>query len=368
MKPWISAAFVAAVAFGGAEAKEYQFGSWAPPQHGVHVQGLQPLFKALDAKTNGAMTWKLVTGGQLASPRNTIPSLRDGVIDAGMVIPSLYTKELAANNVVYNLAAFGNDTVAIAGATFETLMLNCSDCMAEYKSQGAVYVAGYGITPYRMQCNKAMSSADDIKGLKVFATGGAVRLMKAIGAVPVAMSPTESITALQRGGLDCAHGPHAWIRFNGFDVIKSVIDYPLGSARGFGMMVMSRATWDGLPAEQKKTLWQALPNAISLAVIKGQIGEDEIVKKEASEKHGIKFIDAGSRWDALMASFKSDERKIVADEAKGLGVKDPDKLIETHLRLLAKWEGLSKEIGGDPAKFAAKLQSEIYSKIDPLKF
>lgn len=368
MKPWISAALVAAASFGAAEAKEYQFGSWAPPQHGVHVQGLQPLFKELEAKTNGAMTWKLVTGGQLASPRNTIPSLRDGVIDAGMVIPSLYTKELAANNVVYNLAAFGNDTVAIAGATFETLMLNCADCMAEYRKQGAVYVAGYGITPYRMQCNKPMSSADDIKGLKVFATGGAVRLMKAIGAVPVAMSPTESITALQRGGLDCAHGPHAWIRFNGFDVIKSVVDYPLGSARGFGMMVMSRATWDGLPAEQKKTLWQLLPNAIALAVIRGQIGEDEIVKREASEKHGTKFIDAGNRWDALMASFKNDERRIVADEAKGLGVNDADKLIETHLRLLAKWEALSKEIGGDPAKFAAKIQSEIYSKIDPLRF
>jgi TRAP-type C4-dicarboxylate transport system substrate-binding protein len=368
MKPWICATVVAAIGLGAAEAKEYQFGSWAPPQHGVHVQGLQPLFKELEAKTGGAMTWKLVTGGQLASPRNTIPSLRDGVIDAGMVIPSLYTKELAANNVVYNLAVFGNDTVAVAGATFETLMLNCADCMAEYKAQGAMYVAGYGITPYRMQCNKPMSSADDLKGMKVFATGGAVRLMKAIGAVPVAMSPTESITALQRGGLDCAHGPHAWIRFNGFDVIKSVIDYPLGSARGFGMMVMSRATWDSLGPDHKKLLWQSLPNAIALAVIKGQIAEDEVVKKEAAEKHGTKFLPGAASWDSLMAAFKADERKIVTEEAKGLGVKDPERLIAKHLELLAKWEGLSKEIGGDPAKFSAKLQSEIYSKIDPLKF
>jgi len=368
MKPWVCAVIAAAIGLGTAEAKDYQFGSWAPPQHGVHVQGLQPLFKELEAKSNGAMTWKLVTGGQLASPRNTIPSLRDGVIDAGMVIPSLYTKELAANNVVYNLASFGNDTVAVAGATFETLMLNCPDCMAEYKAQGAVYAAGYGITPYRMQCNKTLASADDVKGLKVFATGGAVRLMKAIGAVAVAMSPTESITALQRGGLDCAHGPYAWIRFNGFDVIKSVIDYPLGSARGFGMMVMSRATWDALPADQKKLLWDSLPQAISLAVIKGQIAEDEAVKKEAVEKHNIKIIDPGKQWDPVMAAFNADEKRIVAEEAKGLGVKEPEKLIDKHLALLAKWEGLSKEIGGDPAKFAAKIQSEIYSKIDPLKF
>jgi TRAP-type C4-dicarboxylate transport system substrate-binding protein len=367
MKMWIAAAVATVCTAGAAQGKEFQFGSWAPPQHGVHIQGLQPLFKELEAKTSGAMTWKLIMGGQLASPRNTIPSLRDSVIDAGMVIPSLYQKELAHNNVVYNLQAFGTDTVAIAGATLETLMLNCPECLAEYKAQGAVYAAGYGITPYRLQCNKPMTSVEDAKGLKVFATGGAVRLMKAIGAVPVAMSPTESITALQRGGLDCAHGPHAWIRFNGFDVIKSVIDYPLGSARGFGMMVMSRATWDSLPPDQKKLLWELLPRAIALAVIKGQIAEDQVVKKEAMEKHNIKFIDPGNAWDPIIASFAADEKKTVAEDAKKLGVKNPEALIDKHLELIRKWEGLAKDIGGDPDKFAAALQSEIYAKIDPLK-
>jgi TRAP-type C4-dicarboxylate transport system substrate-binding protein len=213
-----------------------------------------------------------------------------------------------------------------------------------------------------------LGSADDVKGLKVFATGGAVRLMKAIGAVPVAMSPTESITALQRGGLDCAHGPNAWIRFNGFDVIKSVIDYPLGSARGFGMMVISRATWDSLPLEQKKIVWDLLPQAIALAVVRGQIAEDEVVKKEAIEKYNTKFIDPGNKWDPLMASFSADEKKVIVQEAKTLGVRNPERLMDKHLELLGKWEGLAKDIAGDTDKFAAKLQSEIYSKIDVSTF
>ena len=42
--------------------------------------------------------------------------------------------------------------------------------------------------------------------------------------------------------------------------------------------------------------------------------------------------------------------------------------MEKHLELLEKWEGLAKDIAGDPDKFAAKLQSEIYSKIDVSKF
>jgi hypothetical protein len=68
-----------------------------------------------------------------------------------------------------------------------------------------------------------------------------------------------------------------------------------------------------------------VPGAIALAVIKGQIGEDEIVKREAATKHNIKFIDPGHGWDSVLASFNAAEKEIVAEEElraelPGLGV------------------------------------------------
>ena len=129
------------------------------------------------------MNWKLVSGGQLANPRTTLPSIRDSVIDAGMVLTSVYVKELAASNVVYNLLGFGSDPLAIAGATLETIMLNCPQCLEEYKKLNAVLVAGYGVTPYRLLCAKPVSGPDDIKGEKIKIAGGAeARIIKAIGA------------------------------------------------------------------------------------------------------------------------------------------------------------------------------------------
>jgi TRAP-type C4-dicarboxylate transport system substrate-binding protein len=311
------------------------------------------------------MTWKLVSGGQLANPRTTLPSIRDSVIDAGMVLTSVYVKELAASNVIYNLLGFGSDPLAIAGATLETIMLNCPQCLEEYKKSNAVLVAGYGVTPYRLLCAKPVTGPDDIKGEKIKIAGGAeARIIKAIGATPVNLSPSDSIPALQRGALACVHGPYPWLRVYGLDVIRSAIDAPLGTPRGFGMMVVNRGTWSSLSAAEKKALWAAIPKASALATYKGHVADDEIAL-EQGKQHGLKVVAAGDKFDGLLAAFNKTDEVLVADEAKKLGVRDPEALIRKHLDLLKKWEGLTAGLNGDVDRFAALLQSEVYSKINP---
>jgi TRAP-type C4-dicarboxylate transport system substrate-binding protein len=349
----------------GAQAKELIFGSWAIPNHGVNVYGLAPLFKELDQTTGGALNWKLVSGGQLANPRTTLPSIRDSVIDAGMILTSVYVKELAASNVVYNLLGFGSDPLAIAGATLETLMLNCPQCLDEYKKMNAVFLAGYGVTPYRLLCAKQISGPDDIKGEKVKIAGGAeARLIKAIGGTPVNLSPSDSIPALQRGALACVHGPYPWLRVYGLDVIRSAIDAPLGTPRGFGMMVANRNTWTSLTAAERKTLWGAVPRATALATYKGHVADDQVALDQGKQ-HGLKVVAAGNKFDPVLAAFNASDQAVVVEESKKLGVRDPETIIKTHLELLKKWDGLVAGIGGDVEKFAALLQAEVYSKINP---
>jgi TRAP-type C4-dicarboxylate transport system substrate-binding protein len=359
----MSGALLASIA--SVQAKELIFGSWAIPNHGVNVYGLAPLFKELDQKTGGALNWKLVSGGQLANPRTTLPSIRDSVIDAGMVLTSVYVKELAASNVVYNLLGFGSDPLAIAGATIETLMLNCPQCLDEYKKMNAVFLAGYGVTPYRLLCAKQISGPDDIKGEKVKIAGGAeARLIKAIGGTPVNLSPSDSIPALQRGALACVHGPYPWLRVYGLDVIRSAIDAPLGTPRGFGMMVANRNTWTSLTAAERKTLWGALPRATALATYKGHVADDQVALDQGKQ-HGLKVVAAGNKYDPVLTAFNASDQAVVVEESKKLGVRDPETIVKTHLELLKKWDGLVAGIGGDVEKFTALLQAEIYSKINP---
>jgi TRAP-type C4-dicarboxylate transport system substrate-binding protein len=350
---------------GDLHAKELIFGSWAVPNHGVNVYGLAPLFKQLDEKTGGAMSWKLVSGGQLANPRTTLPSIRDSVIDAGMVLTSVYVKELAASNVIYNLLGFGSDPMAIAGATIETIMLHCPQCLEEYKKMNAVLVAGYGVTPYRLLCAKQVNGPDDIKGEKIKVAGGAeARIIKAIGATPVNLSPSDSIPALQRGALACVHGPYPWLRVYGLDVIRSAIDAPLGTPRGFGMMVVNRNTWAALTPAERKAIWEASPMAIALATYKGHAADDQIALDQGKQ-HGLKVVAAGNKFDEIMGAFNASDEAVVVDEAKKLGVRNPELIIKKHLELLKKWEALTAGLDGDVDKFAALLQAEVYSKINP---
>ena len=74
----------------------------------------------------------------------------------------------------------------------------------------SVYLAGYGITPYRLLCAKQVNGTEDLKGEKIQSLGTAARIIKALGASPVTLSPSDSVPALQRGALACVHGPYVW--------------------------------------------------------------------------------------------------------------------------------------------------------------
>jgi TRAP-type C4-dicarboxylate transport system substrate-binding protein len=363
---FICASAIAVATVSPTFGKEFVFGSWAPHNHGSNY-ALEPLFKSVQEKSKGEMTWKFVPGGQIVNPRSTGQALRDNLIDAGLILPTVYTKELAANNVIYNLLGFGTDTAAIAGATIETIMLNCPRCLDEYKNMGAVFLAGYGPTPYRLLCAKPVKGSDDIKGEKIQSLGTAARIIKALGATPVTLSPSDSIPGLQRGALSCVHGPYVWARIYGLDVIRSIFDAPLGTPRAFGLFVMSRTTWKSLPADQKKLLWAEMPKATAAATIRGHIVED-LNAIEDAKKHGITIVPVGDALKPVMEAFNAEEKNAVAAEGRTLGVKDPEQLIEKHLELLKKWENLTKDIGQDQDKFAALLRSEVYSKLDPEKW
>jgi len=125
-----AAIVVALAAAGPLKAAEFVYGSWVAAKHGVNTAGLEPFFKAVEKDTGGAVKWKLLAGGQLVSARSTLPGVRDKLVDAGLVIPVFARKALANNNVIFDMGPWGSDPVAIAGASTETVMLDCPECQA----------------------------------------------------------------------------------------------------------------------------------------------------------------------------------------------------------------------------------------------
>ena len=355
------------VAAGQVSATELIYGSWVSPKHSVMRTALPPFFKSVETATKGAVTWKLVAGGQLVDAKGTVPGLKDGLIDAGLVIPSFGPSYTPTMSLVFNTQVFGEDTVAAAGAQSELVLLHCPQCLDEARKMNFVPLASYSTTPFLLMCRMPVTKLEDIKGKKVRAAGGGIQTIRLAGANPVGMSPADATQALQRGGLDCVLGAAAWLRSYGYqDVARYVLDFPLGmSGPGFHIAI-NRKKWLAMTKEQRKAHFDAAPMSAAIATIDGYIKSDQQII-EAAKKKGVTVTKGGADFAAVAAKREAQQRDGNIKASKQFNVANPEKVLDAYEAAIKKWRKLSKEIGLDTNKFAEALQREVYSKVDPEK-
>ena len=372
MKAWKNCLIVAA---GGlllstltVSAGEFIYGSWNGPKNVVLVEGVVPYLKAIEKETNGSMKWKLIAGAQLFGGRAALSGSGNRVADAGgPVIPAVTRKALRSANVVYDLVNASESPVAMAGAVAETYHLNCPECKADFAKNKTIFIANFAATAFNLLCREPVKSAADVKGLKIRVVGALGRYIKRLGAVPVGGPPSKAVQAMQRGNLDCIAGPSSWIQsFGLWDIVKHVLDAPLAIQPTPSAMVINRAVWDGLKRSEKSAILKHAPRLIANTTIKGYMAEDKMVRSKAP-KSGITFVKAGDDILSSLNVHKAKEPAIIAKVAAKEGVKDPNSIIQAHLKNVAKWDKIHGRIGNDVDKFAQALWDEVYSKLDPDK-
>lgn len=363
--PFLAAALgAAALSLAPAEARELVYGSWVGPKHSIMSDALPPLFDGVKRDTGGEITWKLVAGGQLTDARGTLSALRDGLIDAGFAIAVFTPNNLPATSLIFSTIIFGEDIVATNAATVETVLLHCPQCIEEHKKNNAVFLAGFSPTPYRLMCRTPVRNLADIKGKKVRAAGGGVALMKMAGAAAVSMSTAEATTALQKGTLDCVLGALTWLKTYGYqDVAKHVLDFPLGMVGPAGSMVVNRRTWTSLTDAQRAAHVKYLPLVVANGGLTAYYFRDLEVAKQA-KAHGVTFEPPAKDLDWIVTERTKLQRKQNIARFGKLGVKNPEAILDAYAKTLAKWRGLSKEIGTDVDKYADAIKREIYDKLD----
>jgi TRAP-type C4-dicarboxylate transport system substrate-binding protein len=346
---------------------ELVFGSWTPPREYQNVQALPHIFQQIEKETNGAIKWKLIAGGQLADGKSTFTAIKDNLMQGGLAIATYVPNLVPSLGTIYNTVVLGhNDVVAASGAALETFYLNCPSCIEEFKALNSVPLSGWTSSAYLLACREPIKTLADIKGKRVRATGGNAELLRNAGMVPVGATLVEAVSLLQRGGIDCQHGIADWLRTFGYaDFAKYVVDYPLGlSGPAIGWM-LNRDAWNKFTPEQKKihmkyAAWLSAKMAIGNFIIANEEGLQAVVKDK-----GVQLIKVGPEFDSIGASYKKIQRDSNVATAKGFGVKDPEKIIDSYEQGIdKKWRALSKEIGRDIDKFTAVLEREVFSKID----
>ena len=347
-----------------ASAAELVYGSWIPAAEYTNRVALPKAFAEIKEKTG--VEWKLVPGGQLTNPVGTWDDVESGVIQGGMGIPQ-YAPSIVPNvNTIYQTVLPGKETLAASGAALETMYLDCPTCMEELKNLNIVALSGWDTSPYYLGCTSEVGSLADLKGKKVRAAGGSVRLMEALGATPVAATLVEAINLLQTGGIDCMFGVSNWYRSFGYaDFVKYHVDVPLGMTGPATGWIMNRDAWNGL-SDEAKALHIKMGAMVSAMQAQGQFVEEanDTLKWSVDEK-GVTVVEPSDKDTFLstLEKFAADQDAATIKASTAAGVKDPKAIIDAYRANFEKWKGLVKDIDSIDA-LTDLYYNEIYSKID----
>jgi TRAP-type C4-dicarboxylate transport system substrate-binding protein len=350
-----------------ASAQELVFGSWTSPKEYQNVQVMPKIFKEIEAETKGAVKWKLIPGGAIADGKTTFSAVKDGLMQGGLGIVTYTPSTIPSVFIIYSTVVLGhNDVVATSAAALEVMYLRCPSCLEELRKNNSVVLGGWTSSAYILACTTPVKAPADLKGKRVRATGGNAELMRAAGGTPVAVTLTEAVTLLQRGGLDCQHGVADWLKTFGYaDFAKYVADQPLGITGPALGWLINRDTWNKFTPEQKQihvkhAAWMSAKQAIGNFII----SNEQVLASLIKDKGITQLKSDPKEWEPVLAEFLKGDRDRNVEAGKKFGVPNPGALIDDYLKTIDKWRGRSKEIGRDIDKFADVIMKEIFSKVD----
>lgn len=344
-----------------AAAAQLSYGTLQSPLHVVVTEGVTPFFEDVERRSDGELTGRVFPSSQLLSARGALKGISDGVADSGFLVPAYHATQLPHLTVLSNLSKTGDNPLAIAAALNETILLKCEDCLEDYQSNGAFPLVSYNTTNYVLQCNKPVRERDDLKGLQVRSTGIMSEELAALGANSVNLASSESAEALERGQVDCIHGPMTWLRAFGLQgSVSHITDAFTGSYRGLGGMVISQDKLNELPEEQRKALFAAAP-AMVAGIMFGQLKQDTEIKNWARD-NGIEVLSGSAELREALASSPGGAA-LKAKRAEAVGVDDHQQVEAMFRNTLRKWEGIVQGLEGEREAYTDALWREIYSKL-----
>ncbi|MBN2505619.1 MAG: TRAP transporter substrate-binding protein [Verrucomicrobia bacterium] len=251
------------------------------PQTHIQCKTAQAWADEIHKRSNGRVTITLFPSGQLTKHDACYEGVIQGISDIGM---SCFAYTRGRFPLLEGLdLPVGYPSGAVATRIANDLTQKYQP--AELAGTRLLYVHAHG--PGILASKKAVKTLDDLKGLKVRATGLSAKIVEALGAVPVAMGQPETYEALQRGVVDATLCPIETLKgWKQGEVIQYVVDASAIAYTTAMFVVMNKEKWAALT-----------PDLQTLFVE---------VSREWAAKHGDAWDVADKEGRAFVASLKRD--------------------------------------------------------------
>lgn len=281
-----------------AQKQTLRMAYWAGPSHQM-VQTQEAWIKTVEQASGGNLTIE-VDKAALAKPEGQYDLVKNGVRDLVWAVPS-YTP---GRFDVYQAAEL---PLLCPGPAA------CSPALWKWYGKHAEKTKEFADTvllntfvggPFAIHTVKPARTLDELKPLKIRATGPSLAAAKALGLNAVTLTAPEAYEAVQRGTIDGTLFPwEAMPSFRLNELLKAHLEVPGGLGAPSFVIVANRKAIDNLTPANREALLKASGEAGSALFGKAWEAADERGRQDAKEKgQTINVLDQAelAKWRPML--------------------------------------------------------------------
>lgn len=308
---------------------ELSYSIFFPPSH-VQAKTGEAWAREIENRTDGRVKITVYAGGTLSPAPQAYENVVSGVADLSMSCFAYTRGRFPLLEGLDLPLGYPNGAVATRVAT----ELAAKYAPEETADTHLLYVHAHG--PGVLASKKPVSTLDDLKGMKVRATGLSSKIVDSLGGTPVGMSQGETYEALQKGVVEATLCPIETLKgWKQGEVIESVTVAPGVGYTTAMFVTMNKDKWDALPEDIQKIVTEVsaewVPkhgaawdeaDAEGRAFVK-ELGHEDIQLDAAEDERWTQavapvidaYVAESARKDLPGEAFVKDARELIAKYA-----------------------------------------------------
>ena len=334
------------------------YSSHLPVDSRLHVQALDPFFRAVERSTRHAVRFSLAPGGIVAGAGSAPAALREGVVDGALLASQPLAGEVWIVGVLAALAPSVRDPRIATAALNETLLRRCPACLASFVEQGIQPLGLVVGDPPLLHCRAPVTDLKSLRGLRIAAGPNLHPLLQSLRALPEEQPILVVADRLLDGRLDCVGIPASAAAREVGGPAQHVTNLPLAGAPTSYLLMFARKNWATLPERTRRAMIAAAPIALRGAV-QSALTQASTFRAVASER-GTVWNEAAPDLATKVEDYWREQTDPPAAQRR-----DAATAKEAAVRFreaVVKWGRL---VNDDFDDYEAALRREIYSGLIP---
>lgn len=298
---------------------ELKFAYHTGPTQPLAVNGLNVWAKNVEKATGGRVKVITYPAQTLCKGKDTYEAVKTGIADIGFAYIGLFPGRFPVTEVISQpctgqYAPFGKSAQIASRVIMETYY-KFPQMQAEYAAVKLLQINSHE-SAFVATGKKPIRKLEDLKGTKLRIAGSyTTEFMKAVGAVPILMSPAAQYENMQKGVIDGY--AYTWEGFMGrrmYEVTRYLTDAKWYVAPFFTIMNLRK--WNSLPADIQKAI-DSVSGTEAAVLFSKAMDSMEGPAREKCKELGIEIIELSPRekarwqeaakpvWDKWLADMKA---------------------------------------------------------------